>query len=239
MIILPAIDIRQGKCVRLYQGRFEKSSVVAESPALTAKSFENDGAKYIHVVDLDGALEGEIINLDAVKSIVQVTSVPIELGGGIRNIKAVEKLINIGVKRIILGTAALNDKEFTREAIKEYGKSIAVGIDAKDGYVAVNGWLNVSKINYIEFAKIMEDMGTEDIILTDISKDGTLNGPNFDMLKKLQENVNCNITASGGIKDLDDLIKLKEMNIYGAIVGKAIYSEKINLKEAIAVIEKR
>lgn len=239
MIILPAIDIRQGKCVRLYQGIFEKSSVVAESPVITAKSFEKAGAKFIHVVDLDGALEGEVVNLKAIENIIKATKVPIELGGGIRNIKTVDKLINIGVKRVILGTAALKDREFTKKAVKEYGNSIAVGIDAKSGYVAVDGWLSVSEVNYIEFAKVMEDIGINNIILTDISKDGTLNGPNFEMLKELNSSVRCNITASGGIKDLDDLVKLSEMNIYGAIVGKAIYSNKVDLKKAVKSIEVR
>lgn len=237
MIILPAIDIRSGKCVRLYQGKFDKTSVVAESPVLTAESFEKAGAKFIHVVDLDGALKGEVVNFESVKKIVNSTKVPVELGGGIRNMGTIEKLMNIGVKRVILGTAALNDKTFVKEALDKYGKAVAVGIDAKDGYAAVNGWINVSKINYIEFAKIMEDMGVETIILTDISKDGTLNGPNFEMLQKLKESVSCNITASGGIKDIDDLVKLSKMNIYGAIVGKAIYSGKVDLKDAVDTIE--
>lgn len=233
MIILPAIDIRDGKCVRLYKGIFEKSEIVAESPVETAKSFEEAGAEYIHVVDLDGALKGEVVNIETIKSIVESVNVPIELGGGIRNIETVDKLIEIGVKRVILGTAALNDKVFVKEAVRKYDDKIAVGIDAKDGFVAVNGWLDVSKSNYIDFAKFMEYIGVKNIILTDISKDGTLEGPNFNMLRELRKNVKCNITASGGIKCIDDILKLNDMNLYGTIVGKAIYSGNVDLKEAI------
>ncbi|MFL0250372.1 1-(5-phosphoribosyl)-5-[(5-phosphoribosylamino)methylideneamino]imidazole-4-carboxamide isomerase [Clostridium neuense] len=233
MIILPAIDIREGKCVRLYKGIFEKSEIVAESPVKTAKSFEEAGAEYIHVVDLDGALKGEVVNIKAVKNIVKNVKVPIELGGGVRTIETIDKLIEIGVKRVILGTAALNDKIFVKEAVRKYDDKIAVGIDAKDGFVAVNGWLDISKVNYIEFAKLMEYIGVKNIILTDISKDGTLEGPNFSMLQRLKESVKCNITASGGIKSIDDILKLNDMNLYGTIVGKAIYSGNVNLKKAI------
>lgn len=233
MIILPAIDIRNGKCVRLYKGSFEQSEIVAESPVETAKSFEKDGAEFIHVVDLDGALGGEVVNIKLIENIVKNVSIPIELGGGIRDIKAVDNLISIGVKRVILGTAAINDKKFLKEAISKYGDRVAVGIDAKNGYVAVNGWLKVSEINYLDFAKLMEDMDVKNIILTDISKDGTLEGPNFEMLQALKETVKCDITASGGIKSIEDVLKLNKMNIYGTIIGKAIYSGNVNLKEAI------
>lgn len=237
MIILPAIDIRDGKCVRLYKGIFEKSEVVAESPLETAKAFEEAGAEYIHVVDLDGALKGDVVNIEVVKSIVRNVKVPIELGGGIRSMKTVDKLIEVGVKRVILGTAALNDKVFVKEAVRKYDDKIAVGIDAKDGFVAINGWLNVSKVNYIEFAKLMEYIGVKNIILTDISKDGTLEGPNFNMLQRLKESVKCNITASGGVKSIDNILELNAMNIYGTIVGKAIYSGNIDLKEAVEKIK--
>lgn len=233
MIILPAIDIRDGKCVRLYKGIFEKSEIVAESPVETAKSFEVAGAEYIHVVDLDGALKGEVVNIEAIKSMVQNVKVPIELGGGIRDIETVDKLIEIGIKRVILGTAALNDKVFVKEAVRRYDDKIAVGIDAKDGFVAVNGWLDVSRSNYIDFAEFMECIGVKNIIFTDISKDGTLEGPNFNMLRELRKRIKCSITASGGIKSIDDILKLNDMNLYGTIVGKAIYSGNVDLKEAI------
>lgn len=237
MIILPAIDLKMGKCVRLYKGDFNKTEIVAENPMDTALMFKECGAEYIHIVDLDGALKGKGINLDIVCELIKKVNIPIEFGGGVRDIDTIDYLIDIGVSRIILGTAALNNEKLVREAIKKYHDKIAVGIDAKNGYVAVEGWLNLSNVNYIDFAKKMESIGVKNIIFTDISRDGTLNGPNFDALLKLKENINSNITASGGIKDLNDLKKLKEFNIYGAIVGKAIYSNNIDLKEAIKLSE--
>ncbi len=233
MIILPAIDLREGKCVRLYQGKFEASEVVGENPVEVALSFKESGAEYIHVVDLDGALNGEIKNLNIISEVVKKVQIPVELGGGIRDMKTIDMLIQSGVARVILGTAALNNPELVKEAVKKYGEKIAVGIDAKDEKVAVNGWLDISSVDYIEFAKEMEKIGVKTIIFTDISKDGTLQGPNLEQLGKLQKNVNCNIIASGGIKNIDDLRAINEMGIYGAITGKAIYSGNIDLKEAI------
>lgn len=233
MIILPAIDLRDGKCVRLYQGKFEASEVVGENPVEVALSFKESGAEYIHMVDLDGALNGEIKNLNIISEVVKKVQIPVELGGGIRDMKTIDMLIQSGVARVILGTAALNNPELVKEAVKKYGEKIAVGIDAKDEKVAVNGWLDISSVDYIEFAKEMEKIGVKTIIFTDISKDGTLQGPNLEQLGKLQKNVNCNIIASGGIKNIDDLRAINEMGIYGAITGKAIYSGNIDLKEAI------
>lgn len=233
MIILPAIDLRDGKCVRLYQGKFEASEVVGENPVEVALSFKESGAEYIHMVDLDGALNGEIKNLNIISEVVKKVEIPVELGGGIRDMKTIDMLIESGVSRVILGTAALNNPELVKESVKKYGEKIAVGIDAKDEKVAVNGWLDISSVDYIEFAKEMEKIGVKTIIFTDISKDGTLQGPNLEQLGKLQKNVNCNIIASGGIKDIDDLKAINEMGIYGAITGKAIYSGNIDLKEAI------
>ncbi len=233
MIILPAIDLRDGKCVRLYQGKFEASEVVGENPVEVALSFKESGAEYIHMVDLDGALNGEIKNLNIISEVVKKVQIPVELGGGIRDMKTIDMLIQSGVARVILGTAALNNPEIVKEAVKKYGEKIAVGIDAKDEKVAVNGWLDISSVDYIEFAKEMEKIGVKTIIFTDISKDGTLQGPNLEQLGKLQKNVNCNIIASGGIKNIDDLRAINEMGIYGAITGKAIYSGNIHLNEAI------
>lgn len=233
MIILPAIDLREGKCVRLYQGKFEASEVVGENPVEVALSFKESGAEYIHVVDLDGALNGEIKNLNIISEVVKKVQIPVELGGGIRDMKTIDMLIQSRVARVILGTAALNNPELVKEAVKKYGEKIAVGIDAKDEKVAVNGWLDISSVDYIEFAKEMEKIGVKTIIFTDISKDGTLQGPNLEQLGKLQKNVNCNIIASGGIKNIDDLRAINEMGIYGAITGKAIYSGNIDLNEAI------
>ncbi|KEJ00930.1 1-(5-phosphoribosyl)-5-[(5-phosphoribosylamino)methylideneamino] imidazole-4-carboxamide isomerase [Clostridium botulinum A2B7 92] len=238
MIVLPAIDLKDGKCVRLYQGDFKASNVVAEDPIEVALKFKENGAEYIHIVDLDGALTGEIKNLSIISSIIKTINTPVELGGGIRNLNTIDMFIDAGIERVILGTAALNNRGLVEEAVKKYDKKIAIGIDAKNEKVAINGWLNVSSINYIDFAKEMENIGVRNIIFTDISKDGTLKGPNLNQLKKLNESISCNIIASGGIKDIEDLKAIKEMDIYGTVVGKAIYSGNINLNEAIKIINK-
>ncbi|OAA92280.1 1-(5-phosphoribosyl)-5-[(5-phosphoribosylamino)methylideneamino]imidazole-4-carboxamide isomerase [Clostridium coskatii] len=235
MLILPAIDLRNGKCVRLYQGKFEKSEIVGEDPVKVALSFKKSGAEYIHMVDLDGALDGKIKNIEVISKVIDAIKIPVELGGGIRDIKTIDMLIEIGISRVILGTAALKNPDFAKEALKKYGEKIAVGIDAKNEKVAVNGWLNVSSVHYIDFAKRMEDIGVKTIIFTDISKDGTLKGPNLDQLFKIQNSVSCRIIASGGIKNIDDLKDISKMDIYGAITGKAIYSGNIDLKEAIEI----
>lgn len=233
MIILPAIDIRNGKCVRLYQGDFNTSEVVAQDPISTAKGFEEAGAEYIHMVDLDGALKGSVENEQAILEIVKRVKIPVELGGGIREISTVERLIKGGIGRVILGSAALKNPSMIKEAVKEFKEKIAVGIDAKNGYVSIEGWLNTSDVYYIDFAKKMEDIGVDNIIFTDISRDGTLKGPNLKQLQALKESIGCKITASGGIKNIDDIQALKDMELYGAITGKAIYAGELSLKEAI------
>ena len=235
MIIFPAMDLRDGKCVRLYQGDFSTTSIVGEEPLVTAKGFKAKGTEFFHMVDLDGALKGNVQNFNTVISIIKETKIPVQLGGGIRNIKTIEALINNGVARVILGTAALNNPELVKTAIKEFGDKIAVGIDARDGFVAVEGWLEVSKVNYIDFGKQMESIGVKTIIYTDISRDGTLKGPNFEQTFKLNDSVSCDIVASGGMKDIEDLKLLRKENLYGSIVGKAIYSGTIDLEEAIRI----
>ncbi|MCT4593892.1 MAG: 1-(5-phosphoribosyl)-5-[(5-phosphoribosylamino)methylideneamino]imidazole-4-carboxamide isomerase [Anaeromicrobium sp.] len=235
MIIFPAIDIKGGKCVRLYQGDFNKMEIVEDNPLRIAKEFEMLGAEFLHMVDLDGALKGESGNLEIMGNIVESINIPVQIGGGIRHMSKVERLMDMGVARVILGTSAIRDKEFLIKALEKYGNRVAVGIDAKDGYVAVDGWTDVSSINYIDFAKEMENIGVRTIIYTDISKDGTLKGPNVDGLVKLKENTNMHIVASGGISSLDDLKTLREKDFYGAIVGKAIYKGKVKLDEAIFI----
>lgn len=235
MIIFPAIDLRDGKCVRLYQGKFEESEVVGEDPLKIAMSFKESGAEYIHMVDLDGALNGEIKNLKVISEVVKTVGIPVELGGGIRDMKTIDMLIEAGVSRVILGTAALKNPQFVMEAVKKYGEKIAVGIDAKNEKVAVSGWLDVSNVDYIDFAKKMEKIGVKTIIFTDISKDGTLQGPNLEQLAKIQNSVSCNIIASGGIKDIEDLKTINKMGICGAITGKAIYCGNIDLQKAIKI----
>ena len=233
MVIYPAIDLKGGKCVRLYQGEMSKAEIVAEDPLENALKFEKKGAKYLHVVDLDGAMKGKPQNMSSFLSIVSKLNIPVQIGGGIRNIETVEELISAGAARVILGTIALENIELVYECVKRYKDKIAVGIDAKDGFVAGRGWVNVSSINYIDLAKKIENAGVETIIYTDISRDGTLKGANIDGLKLLKENVNCNVIASGGVKNLKDLILLKEIGVEGVIIGKAIYNGDIILEEAI------
>lgn len=229
------MDLRDGKCVRLYQGKFDESEVVGENPLDVALDFKAKGAEYIHMVDLDGALKGEIKNLSIISEVIKTVGIPVELGGGIRNMETVDMLIDTGLSRVILGTAALKDMNFVKQAVKKYGEKIAVGIDAKNEKVAVNGWIDVSDVDYIDFAKQMESIGVKTIIFTDISKDGTLQGPNLEQLEKIHKSVSCDIIASGGIKNVEDLKHIKDMGVYGAITGKAIYSGNINLEEAIKV----
>jgi phosphoribosylformimino-5-aminoimidazole carboxamide ribotide isomerase len=233
MIILPAIDLKDGICVRLYQGNFDKTEVVAESAVEVATSFKEQGAEYLHMVDLDGALEGSLKNIDVVSQVIKEVDIPIELGGGIRDMDKIDLLIEKGISRVILGTAALKNPELVKEAVNKYGNKIAVGIDAKNGFVAVEGWMDVSKIHYIDFAKEMEKIGVKTIIFTDISKDGTLQGPNLEQLQALKENISCNIIASGGIRDIGHIKDVKDMDLYGVIAGKSIYSGTLDLEEAV------
>ena len=233
MIIIPAIDIIGGKAVRLYQGDYRKKEVVGNDIFDIAKGFEKSGAKYIHLVDLDGAKKGKLVNKKIILNLAKELTIPIEVGGGIRNYKEVEELINHGVSRVILGTAALEDEEFVSSVVRDFGDKIAVGVDCKKGYICTRGWLEESNVHYIEFCKRMENIGAKNIILTDISKDGTLEGTNISMVKQLKEYVSVNITASGGVRDYYDIKKLKELDIYGVIIGKALYSGNIDLKKAM------
>ena len=189
MKIFPAIDLKNGKCVRLYQGEFSSSKVVGEDPLQTALNFVAQGAEYLHMVDLDGALSGTIENLNSINKVIKDVKIPIQLGGGIRSLDTIEMLLKKGLNRVILGTAALNNPSLVKEAVKKFGDKIAIGIDARDGYVAVEGWQTSSKIEYIDFAKQMEDLGVKTIIFTDISRDGTLTGPNFEATGKINDKV--------------------------------------------------
>lgn len=233
MIIIPAIDIIDGKPVRLYQGDYNKKEIVAEDILETAKKFESLGAEYIHLVDLDGAKKGELVNGEVIIKVANSVNVPVEVGGGIRTFETIKYLIDNGVSRVILGTSAMEDEELVKKAIAAYKDKIAVGIDCKDGYACGRGWLEKSSLYYIDFAKKLKELGVEIVIVTDISKDGTLEGPNVEMLKKLKEEVDINITASGGIRDIKNIKDLNDMDIYGAITGKAIYAETLSLEDAI------
>lgn len=237
MIIIPAIDIIDGKAVRLYQGDYNKKDNMKAEVLEIAKSFKEAGAKLIHLVDLDGAKEGKLINKDLILKVVNELNIDVEVGGGIRTFEDIKVLIDGGVKRVILGTAAIEDKVLLKKAVEEFKEKIAVAIDFKDGFIHTKGWLNKSEIYYKDLIKELEVIGVKNIIVTDITKDGTLLGPNIEIMKELSESTSIDITSSGGIKNLDNIIELNKLNIYGCIVGKAIYSKDVNLKEAISYIE--
>lgn len=235
MIILPAIDIIDGRPVRLYQGDYSKKEIVAEDIMETARSFKAAGATFLHIVDLDGAKVGKLVNSEIVIKIVKELNLNVELGGGIRTYEDIKYLIDNGIARVILGTSAIEDKSLLIRAVKDFKEKIAVGIDCKDGYAYGRGWLEESKLHYVDFAIELEKLGVKNIIVTDISKDGTLEGPNTEMLKVLKEAVSMDITASGGIRDIENIKELSAINIYGAITGKALYAGTLNLEEAIGV----
>lgn len=238
MIIIPAIDIIDNKPVRLFQGDYDKKEIVGEDILEVAKSFEEAGAEYVHLVDLDGAKAGSMINKDVIVEVANSLKIPVEVGGGIRTYEDVKYYIDNGISRVILGTAAIEDLDFVKRLVAEFKEKIAVGIDCKDGYLCGRGWLETTKLHYLDFAKIMEQIGIDNIIVTDISKDGTLQGTNIDMIVELKKSVNIKLTASGGVKDITDIEKLNELGIYGVIAGKAIYSGSLSLKDAIEECKK-
>ena len=233
MLIYPAIDLYGGKAVRLYKGNYAEMTVYNENPLLVAKDFESCGATCIHLVDLEGAKDGTTPNLETVKNIIENTNLFTELGGGIRNMETVDKYISIGLDRVILGTAAVKDEEFLKAAVSKYGEKIAVGVDIKDGFVAISGWTEKSSYDAFSFCEKMEKIGVATLICTDISKDGAMQGTNHELYKELSEKFSVNITASGGVSSLEDVKKLRKLDIYGAIIGKAYYTGAIDLKEAL------
>lgn len=233
MEIFPAIDLKDSKVVRLSQGDYDKVDVFSTNPLDVAKGFQKDGAKNLHVVDLDGARDGELSNFDVIKNIIKNTSMFVQVGGGIRDKDRIQKYVDIGVGRVILGTIAAQSPDFVEEMVKKFGDKIAVGVDAKDGRVAVKGWTEVTDIDSIEFCKKMQDIGVKTIIYTDIAKDGMMSGTNMDIYKELAEKLSLDIVASGGITSADEIPKLKEIGTYGAIIGKALYLGDISLKEVL------
>lgn len=236
MIIIPAIDLKDGKCVRLFKGEEDQVTVFSEEPAEIAKKWEEAGAKWIHVVDLDGAFQGRPKNYNVIKSIVDAVSCPVQVGGGIRNIDTVREYIAMGVKRVILGTAAFSDQDFLKNACSEYPEEIAVGIDTKNGKIAVKGWTEVIDQSTEQVLQNMQDAGVSIILNTNIDRDGTMEGINIDGAKELIDQSPIPVIASGGIATMDDLEKLasiEHLGLYGAILGKSIYTGSINLEEAI------
>lgn len=237
MIILPAIDMIDGKPVRLFQGDYGKKEIVADSILSAAQHFKEQGASYIHMVDLDGAKSGKRENADAVLAVKEKTDLKIEIGGGIRTMEDISFYLEHGIDRVILGTAAIQNENLLKEAVNKYGERIAVGMDCRNGYAMAEGWLQKSSLWYLDFAGKLEKEGVQNIIFTDISKDGTMQGPNLDMLKKLSEHVSVRITASGGVHNLKDIENLCSLHLYGAIVGKAAYSDTFDLHQAIVMGE--
>ncbi|MFD1707774.1 1-(5-phosphoribosyl)-5-[(5-phosphoribosylamino)methylideneamino]imidazole-4-carboxamide isomerase [Siminovitchia sediminis] len=232
MKILPAMDLIDGKCVRLYQGDFNKTTQVGSDPESQLQTFIEDGAEIIHIVDLDGARSGKPEQLELISKLCAKSTVPIQVGGGIRNLETVKAYVEAGVDRIVIGTAAVHDENFLKEALKDYQKHIVVGIDARDEKVAVAGWETETEADYIEFAKKMETLGVETIVFTDISKDGTMQGPNLDQLRKINDAVNCKIVASGGIRNQADLDAVAALGLEEAIVGKAMYEGTVKLRRS-------
>lgn len=232
MIIYPAIDIIDGKCVRLQQGSYSDVTIFGNDPVEMALKWEQQGAKYLHVVDLDGARSGNSDNSEVIRQIACKLSIPVQLGGGIRSLDTIENILSYGVSRVILGTSAVNNQDMLKTALKEYKDKIAVGIDAKDGMVAIHGWEKTSDFTAIEFAKKVEELGAKTVIYTDISRDGMLQGPNLAAMSEMAKVVKIEVIASGGVSCLKDIVNLNVTGVKGVIVGKALYTGNIDLTEA-------
>ena len=231
MNIFPAIDIHKGKCVRLRQGNFNDEVVYGNDPVAMANNWESKGAKYLHIVDLDGALNGKRMNEEIIRNIVRSISIPIQLGGGIRTLEDIYQCLDMGISRVVIGTSAVLIEGFADRAIEQYEENLAVSIDAVNGWIATHGWTSISNLNAITFAKELECKGLQTIIYTDIEKDGMLSGPNYQQLEQLKQAVGIQIIASGGISSKDHIERLKNLELYGAIIGKALYTGNILLEE--------
>lgn len=236
MIIIPAIDLQGGQAVRLYKGDYAKKTVYSAHPEELAKAFEEMGAHYLHVVDLDGAKDAKATNADTIRKIRAAISIPMELGGGIRDDQTVNFYLNeVGVNRVILGTVALHHPEFVKACIDKYGSErIVVGVDIKNGFVSTSGWLEDSQVHYLDFIHELEKIGVKTIVCTDISKDGTLTGPTYEVYENIKKHSSIDFVVSGGVKDDEDLYKVNDLGYYGCIIGKAYYEGKVHLKEVIA-----
>lgn len=233
MYILPAIDLYKGAAVRLSRGDYNQMKIYSSNPPEFAEKFAESGAQYLHVVDLEGAKDGTTANFNTVKAIIDKTDMKVEIGGGIRNDDVIKKYIEAGASRVILGTAAVKDSLFLKRAAADYGDKIAIGVDIKDGFVAVKGWLEITDVKCFDFCSELEKIGVKTVICTDISKDGMMSGTNIELYKELNESFDLNIIASGGVCTIDDIKKLAGINMYGAILGKALYEGTLDLKEAV------
>ena len=237
MEIIPAVDIRGGKCVRLYQGNYSQETIFSEHPLDVALKWQTQGASRLHVVDLDGAASGEVRNITVIEAIVKQVALPVQLGGGIRNETTVEKLLDIGIARVILGTAAIEQPELVKKLCHRYAQAIVVGIDARDGYVTTHGWQKSTEVTAVELGKSLANMGVRRLIYTDVKRDGTLTEPNFKAIAELVESIDLPVIAAGGISALSHLKRLEELGVEGAIVGKALYTGNLNLTDALAAIK--
>ncbi len=235
MEVIPAIDLRDGNCVRLYQGDYDQQTVFGEDPAAVALRWHSQGAKWLHIVDLDGAAMGEPRNMVAVEEIIKESGLLVELGGGIRKEAVAEELLHKGISRIILGTSAVENPRLLKKLCRRFGEAIVVGLDARDGKIAVHGWRKDTAIEVLELSREMVELGVRRFIYTDIKKDGTLTEPNFDVVRELVSHLNVPIIAAGGISRVEHLRRLKELGVEGAIIGKALYTGDVDLKEAIAI----
>lgn len=234
MIVYPAIDIKDSKCVRLLQGDFDKVTVYGSDPAAQARLWQSLGGEFLHVVDLDGARSGVRVNQGAIESIIKAVTIPVEVGGGMRSMEALDEVFSAGAARAVIGTAAVEDKAFLKAAILKYGDKIAVGIDADGGIVKTSGWEKSGNVGAIELAKEMEDCGVKTVIYTDIATDGMLKGPNFEAMDEMNRAVSCDITASGGVSCREDIQKLYSMGIAGVITGKALFDGRLSLSDALS-----
>ena len=235
MLILPAIDLYEGKAVRLYKGDYSQMTVYSNDPLSVAENFQVQGASWMHLVDLEGARSGETPNLDTVRRLVSSSNLSAEIGGGIRTLDTVSAYIDVGVQRVILGTAAVTDPTLVEQAVARYGNKIAVGVDLRDGFVAIKGWTESTALTGEDFCRRMQDAGVATIICTDISKDGAMGGTNTDLYTALSGKLSLNLIASGGVSSLDAVRRLRALDLYGAIIGKAYYTGDISLREAIEV----
>ena len=233
MEIIPAVDLRHGKCVRLYQGNYEKETVFSEDPVAMALHWQAEGAGRLHIVDLDGAAEGKLCHKSIIEAIVHKLRIPVQVGGGVRNLETIKQLFNVGVERVILGTAAVEDPALVKEACDEFGERIIISVDAKDGYVRGHGWKKEVGLSIAEVIRRVESLGVRRLIYTDINRDGTLAGPNFDQIAKVKSQAQIPIIIAGGVSSLEHLKKLADLGVEGVILGQALYTGKLRLRKVL------
>jgi phosphoribosylformimino-5-aminoimidazole carboxamide ribotide isomerase len=236
VIIFPAIDINRGRCVRLFQGDYQQVTVFSDSPAEVAARWQAEGATFLHLVDLDGAKAGRIVNADAIRAVAGALSIPVELGGGIRSLDAIARALDLGVARVILGTAAVEDRTFVADAVRRHGDRIVVGIDARDGLVATRGWTVTSSVRALDLAREMVGIGVSRFIYTDIHHDGTLTEPGYETTREMVDGVGASVIASGGVSRIEHLLRLAELGVEGAIVGRALYTGDVELRQALTAV---